>query len=451
MNADFLLIGDTAKELYQKYASKLPIIDYHNHLSLTDLKADTRFTDIYELWIKPDPYKHRAMRMCGVPEQFITGDSDFEAKFKAWCTIFPDLLGNPLYHWSLAELQTVFGIAEIPSAENADELYRALNRHLSENKLTPKVLLDKFNVELACPCASLSDELDFFEGNQRLAPSLRGDNIVAPSAEFVKKLSAITKIPVNSIEDYKAAVSKRLDDFEKVGCRYTDHALDNGFTFFEDDGKNSQRFDMLLNGTLSANDMDRLASCLLVFLGAEYAKRNLTMQLHIGARRYTSSRLRSLAGAAGGYAAIGNSVDVKSLTSFLDALEQTEYGLPKTVLFTLNPADNALISALSGSYSKDGARGLITQGPAWWWCDHKPGITDMLENTSVFSLLSNFVGMTTDSRSFLSFVRHDYFRRVLCSWIAKKTSDGDLPNDEAILGRLIQKLCFKNAKETVKE
>ena len=186
---------------------------------------------------------------------------------------------------------------------------------------------------------------------------------------------------------------------------------------------------------------------LLVFLGKQYAKREFVMQLHIGAERFTSTRLREIAGPVGGFAGIGNCVHVKSLTKLLDAIDLTSYGLPKTVLFTLNPADNAVFSVLSGSYAKDGVSGLVTQGPAWWWCDHQKGMTDMLENTTAFSVLSNFIGMTTDSRSFLSFVRHDYFRRILCDWIAKKVDEGVFPNDFEVLTNLVYQLCYENAKK----
>lgn len=437
------------EKLYE-YAKSLPVIDYHNHLSLKDIAENKRFTDIYDLWIKPDPYKHRAMRMCGVAENYITGDASNEEKFLKWCETVPKLIGNPLWSWSHMELSFVFGIDERINGENAEAVYNRCNTFLAENEITASTLLDKFNVEYACPCASLTDDISCFYDSVCFAPSLRGDDIISPTKDFIRKLADITGREINSLSDYISAVSMRLNAFKECGCSFSDHALDNGFKFYSDDEKNEERFSHVQDGILEECEKERLASYILEFLGGEYAKLGFTMQLHIGAQRFTSTRLRKIAGPAGGFAGIGNSLDINSLTTFLDSLEQGEHGLPKVVIFTLNPADNALVSVLSGSYSKDGVAGLITQGPAWWWCDHKTGITDVLENTAAFGVLSNFIGMTTDSRSFLSFVRHDYFRRILCDWIGKKVECGDFPNDPDALKSVIYKMCYKNACMVVK-
>ncbi len=429
MRADFLLTSKTAVRLYDSVKS-LPIIDYHNHLSLADLEQNKRFFELYDLWIKPDPYKHRAMRMCGVPEKYITGAAKNYEKFVKWCETLPRLLGNPLYDWSLMELKTVFGIDELPSAKNAQKIYMYCNEYLENNVVSAKSLLQKFNVEFACPCASLVDDIRMFEGNDHIFPSLRGDDLISPAPELINKLGRITDIRISDTDSFERAVQKQLDEFCRYGLVFADHALDNGFIFEKNAAKGSPSY-------------------ILEFLGKEYSRRNIIMQLHLGAQRYTSTRLRAAAGAAGGFAAIGNSIDICSLTALLDTLDMSEYGLPGTVLFTLNPADNALVSVLSGSYSKDGVSGLVTQGPAWWWCDHKHGITDMLENTAAFSVLSNFPGMTTDSRSFLSFVRHDYFRRILCDWIGQKVENGAFICSEDHLKDLIFKLCYGNAKTII--
>lgn len=440
------LNSDMSKKIYE-FVATLPIIDYHNHLSISDIETNKRFLDIYDLWIKPDPYKHRAMRMCGVYEEAITGNLPEKEKFIKWCTIFPKLIGNPIYYWSLMELKTIFSIDEIPNDKNAEKIYTSCNQYLKENIVTVKALMDKFKVEQACPCASLIDDVSFFNNNKQFSPSLRGDDIVNITDCFVEKLKEISKIEIRSIRDFKKAVSQRLDEFQKSGCVFADHALDNGFRFFKDDNNNEHRFNLMLENKLENSEKEKLSSYILIFLAAEYAKRGLVMQLHIGAQRYTSTRLRNMVGPQGGFAGIGNSIDVKTLTDFLDTVDQKKYGLPKTVLFTLNPADNALISVLSGSYSKNGVDGIITQGPAWWWCDHKNGIENMLENTTAFSVLSNFVGMTTDSRSFLSFVRHDYFRKILCSWIAGKINDGEFICSMEDIKGLLYKLCYSNAKD----
>lgn len=445
---EFLLNNPTAKTLYGEVKA-LPIIDYHNHLSMEDISTDKRFYDIYDLWIKPDPYKHRAMRMCGVAEKYITGDASNEEKFVKWCETLPKLLLNPLSHWSMMELQTVFGVTEKPNGQNAKRIYEQCNRYLVENEVTAIGLLRLFNVEYTCPCASLTDELSIFEKTSCIVPSLRGDDVVNLASAFLKRIAERSKREIKDLESFEEAIENRLLDFKKVGCSFSDHALDNGFTYYPDDGNNEARFQALLRGELDEREKAKLSSYVLLALGKLYAKHGFVMQLHIGAQRYTSTKLRVAVGPAGGFAGIGNSVDVRMLTQFLDELDCAQYGLPKTVLFTLNPADNATISVLSGSYAKDGVEGLITQGPAWWWCDHKLGMVEMLENTAAFSALSNFVGMTTDSRSFLSFVRHDYFRRALCDWLGEKWEKGELLCDREALKDLVLKLCYKNAKKAV--
>lgn len=446
MKNTFLLNSDKANLLYS-YVSKLPIVDYHNHLSIADISENKRFLDVYEVWVKPDPYKHRAMRMCGVEEVYITGSASNSEKFIKWCETLPKLIGNPLHHWSMMELDMIFHISENPNGNNAAEIYEKCNRYLAENTVDVSSLLKKFSVSYLCPCASLTDDLSAFSGNENVSPSLRGDDIVNVTVDFVKNLQTVTGLEINNLSDFQAAIWERIQTFYHCGCRFADHALDDGFTFYPDDGKNAERFAAVCKGTIQLDEWKKLASYLLVYLGECYAKIGFVMQLHIGAKRYTSSKLRKQVGPNGCFAGIGNNVKVKSITELLDCIDNKQYGLPKTILFTLNPADNALISVLSGSYVKKGVTGLITQGPAWWWCDHKQGIVEMLEYIMSYSILSNFVGMTTDSRSFLSFVRHDYFRRVLCDWVAQKSDCGELPDDIEALKELVYKLCYQNANE----
>lgn len=449
MNSNCLISSKTAETLYE-YAKSLPIIDYHNHLSVSDLIENKRYTNIYDLWIKPDPYKHRAMRMCGVPERYITGDAPTQEKFRKWCETLPSLIGNPLYIWTKMELEAVFHITKMPNAQNADEIYALCNKYLADHTVTPMSLLEKFRAERICPCMSIVEDVTPFDNSQIISPSLRGDDIVNVTFAFVERLASVTSKNISSLADFENAVKIRLQAFMKCGCDFSDHALDNGFRFYKDDGMNAHRFQQILaNGPLGAEEQDRLSSYILAFLAEQYAKHGFVMQLHIGAQRYTSTRLRNSAGAAGGYAGIGNSVDIKALTLFLDTVDKKENGLPKTILFTLNPADHALISVLSGSYAKDGVKGLVTEGPAWWWCDHKQGIREMLENSAAYGLLSNFVGMTTDSRSFLSFVRHDYFRRILCDFLGEMFEKNDLCCSYEDMKRMICAMCFQNAKTLI--
>ena len=450
MKQDFLLNSGLAIRLYTEVASKLPIIDYHNHLAVSDIASDRKFENIMQLWVSVDPYKHRAMRILGVPEKYITGDaSDFE-KFEKWYGCLPKLAGNPLFDWSMMEFDTVFGMEIYPFTRSAKEVWDKVNekvRNLSATKI-----LAKFNIEYSAPCASLIEDLSNFDKSKGICPSLRGDDIVGVNKAFVEKLEQVTGMSIQNLSAFECAIEKRLEAFVETGCKYSDHALDDGFSYIEDDGRNEERFTKVIKGAeLSKEDSLQLSSRILRTLAGLYAKNGFTMQLHIGAKRSTSTRLRKIAGPAGGYAAIGHPVNVKALTDFLDAVEKQEHGLPKTMLFTLNPADNAVMSILSGSYSKDGVEAIVSQGPAWWWCDHYQGMTEMLNHLSVFGVASTFVGMTTDSRSLLSFVRHDYFRRILCNWIGEKVEKGILPDNEEILSEMIRNMCYKNAAKTVKE
>ena len=444
MTDNYLLTTPFAVKLYQEVAQSLPIIDYHNHLCVEDIVSDRLFETVTQLWISADPYKHRAMRILGVAEHYITGSaSDFE-KFEKWYTCLPRLVGNPLYDWSMMEFSSIFGIRLSPFTAPASQVFEEANRKLKT--LSTKTLLAQFHIEYCAPCASLNNTLAPFRELPFCAPSLRGDDIVAVNAAFLEKLNATTGKQITTLQDFRDAIEARLSCFMEAGCRFTDHALDDGFRFVPDDGKNEARFAQLRAGKeLDLPDRAALSSYILTMLGQLYAKHNLVMQLHIGAKRSTSTRLRRIAGPAGGYAAIGNCVDVASLTGLLDSIEAAGH-LPKTILFTLNPADNAVMSVLSGSYSADGREAVVSQGPAWWWCDHYQGMTDMLEHLSCYGIASTFVGMTTDSRSLLSFVRHDYFRRVLCQWIGTKVSQGVLPEDTALLGDLVKRMCYQNAK-----
>lgn len=457
MDKNFLLRNHLSQKLYYECAEKLPIIDYHNHLSISDLAKDRTYKNLAELWIIPDPYKHRAMRILGVDETYITGKSEDYDKYIAWMDTLAKLQGNALYDWSVLEMKRVFDIDLSPETADYDAIWKAATKKLRAGGCSTCGILSQFNVEYSAPCASINDDLSPFHSLGPVSPSLRGDTIVGITLETINELRSLTKTEINDLDGFFQAISQRLDEFHRFGCRFSDHALDNGFFYYEDDGLNPERFQRLLDGAASDMDKKRLSSAILRGLAKEYAKRGWTMQLHIGAQRDTSTRLRKLAGPAGGYAGIGNCCDVISLTKMLDDFESPKESpddptaLPNILLFTLNPADNAVMSVLSGSYTQAGICGKVQAGPAWWWCDHLLGMRESFETISAYGVLSAFIGMTTDSRSILSMVRHEYFRRALCGWLGEKAEKGELPDSFEVLKHIVYQVCYGNAKKRLED
>ncbi len=438
MTEDFLLNSTTAKELYSEIAT-LPIIDFHNHLELSNKK----YENITELWISSDPYKHRLMRISGVKEYYITGKATPREKFDSFCNIFPSLAGTPVYTWCLMELSYFFKTDITPSKKSSDALWHIMNEQIIG--LNSSDILKHFKIEYASPVAELTEDISKYRSLSSFAPSLRGDSIISATPSFIKTLGELTEIKITSLEDYLSAISKRLDLFSVFNCKFVDHALDDGFVYIGDDGKNAERFEKMLAG----KDYNRVAlsSYILKHLAQEYGKRGFVLQLHIGAIRKTSDRLLSVAGPAGGYAAIGR-VEVREIVKLISDIEKI--CLPKTIIFPLNPSQTEEYATLSGSFSKDGINGAVTLGPAWWWCDHKYGIENTLKAISSYSVLSQFIGMTTDSRSPLSFVRHDYFRRIVCSYLASESEHGEYPKSKDELKKMLRDVCYENAKSLIK-
>lgn len=451
MNKNFLLGSDLAEKLYTDSAKNLPIADWHNHLSVSDIINDTVFDDITRLWIKNDPYKHRAMRICGVEERYITGDADNYEKFLKWSETLEKIVGNPLYIWSCMELERIFGITEPLGPHNAARIWNITKKALSSGEMSNNCILDRFNIKYNAPCFDITDDETVLSHIKGCCPSLRADRVIFPTGEFAAKLAQKVKIKTENADDYFSAIEKAIEMFFAAGCRIADHSLDDGFIFCGDDGKNSERLSAVINGTeLEKEDKMRLASYILCRVSEIYAKKNMTMLLHIGAQRRTSDRLFDIAGAAGGYAAIGTRFDVNNIIALLRDIEKNKHGLPKTILIPLNPSDAAAVSVLAGSFSKDGVSSVVSEGPAWWWCDHTFGIKNVLESVNAYSVLSEFVGMTTDSRSILSFVRHDYFRRILCSFVAEKSKSGEMPDDFDALCNLVRKISYENSAKIFK-
>ena len=453
---DFLLETPQARRLFHEYASGAPVVDYHNHLSVKEMCADRQYDDIGQLWVSEDRYKHRAMRLCGIDECLITGDSSSYEKFMAWCSVLPRLVGNPLFHWSCIEMKKVFGVDELPSADNADEIWKHCNALLSGREYTTNSILRGFGVVRLSTSDDILDDVSLHDRAAEasgidVTPSLRADSALAFDGKsfraWLRKLSPDSTIV--SLSDYLVALKSHLDCFASHSCVLADHALDNAFRFVEADfSEVSETFGRLLDcKEPDGGRIVALKSFVLGFLAREYARRGWVMQLHIGAERWTSTRLREAAGPAGGFACPGNSVDLKSLCRFLDSLDR-ENLLPKTILYTLNPTDNAMLATLTGSFGLGDCQKLQF-GPAWWYNDHKCGIMENLAALSSYSILFNSIGMTTDSRTILSFSRHEYFRRILCNFLGGMIARGELPDDFEFVGQAVRDISYRNADKWV--
>jgi glucuronate isomerase len=452
--AGFLLRSALARSLYHDHVADLPVVDYHCHLPPADLAADRQYRNLTELWIEPDQYKHRALRMLGVPEGAITGPASPREKFLRWASALPQLMGSPLSHWSAMELQRVFGLDQPLSAENAAEVWEACGTHLATPSHSARTLLALFRVELVCTSDQWLDDLKAHrtlaedERRFRVLPSLRADEaLTVADASFpawIRRLGDATGVPVVDLESFVAALALRLDHFANHGCSLADHGID-ALEYAPSESLAASALAQALTGTPpDAASARAFRSVILLRLASEYARRGWTLQLHLGAQRHTSSRLRRLAGRAGGFAAIGGTTDMDALCRLLDDLEGRD-ALPNLILFPLNPGDTAPFASLTGSFAADGVAGKIQLGPPWWFNDHDFGLRRHFDLLSRIGVLSTFIGMTTDARTLLSMSRHDYFRRVLCDWIAQEVDAGRLPQDEPRLGAFVRKLAYENA------
>jgi len=380
------------------WVKDLPIIDWHNHLDMRMLAADKPLGSLYEVWVKSDPYKHRAMRICGEPERLITGEAPENEKWAAWMRTLPKLVGNPLFAWARMELAWL----EL----EAEPYLQGHGANISLAGWTPSKMLAKFGVEYMSPCVG-AGELGKSPAECAEVRSGRGTQeiLIVPSL----RMNAGDVVPDETLERFHAA-----------GCRVVDVSVDDG-------------------AQLLAPDTH------LPTVAAFAAAHGWTMLLHLGALRETSARLRAAAGAAGGFAGMRAPVDPAAVAAFLNGLEKGG-SLPRTILMSLNPEAHAQLAVLAGSFNGEGMPGKVQLGPAWWWCDHEEGIRDVLEKNAAYGVLSTFIGMTTDSRSLLSFVRHDYFRVILCRWVAEKVAAGTFPADEALLRPMLENICYRNAK-----
>jgi len=456
---DFLLTSAPARRLYHDWAAGLPIVDYHCHLDPGDLAADRRFTTLTELWIAGDPYKHRAMRIAGVPERDITGPASDREKFDRWAATVPQTLGNPLFAWTALELKRYFDLDLLLTPATADAIWNAAQQRLPQPAFSARQLLARRSVECVCTSDRLLDDLAPHHvlaadgGPTRVRPSLRADDLLAiegPDFDaWLQALARSTGVEVQRFDGFCAAVEQRLEHFDRLGCRLADHALDVLQYAATDVRATARLFERRSGGVaLPADDAVRLKSGLLGYLGRQYARRGWILQLHLGALRQTSSRLRQLAGPAGGYAGIGATCNPAAVAALLDDLER-DAALPRTILYTLNPADNAALAVLTGSFAEDDVRGKIQFGPAWWYNDHFAGIVRHLEDLASYGLLATFIGMTTDSRSLLSMVRHEFFRRVLCQTLGQWIERGLLPGDLPLVGEMVRGIAYENPRRAI--
>ena len=453
---EFLLRTNTARRLYEDVARDLRIIDFHCHLDPSAVVEDRQFNEIADLWVTSDVYKSRAMRLNGIPERIISGNVAVEDRFAAWAGTLPRLVGNPLFHWSMMELRQFFGVTEALCPANAERVRRACNERLASARHSPRSLLRDSGVEQFCTSDDWTDSLEHHAALKREAwdvtmlPSLRSDKAWAVDStsylEWIKQLDESTGISIDDLDAFQRALINRLDHFDQHGCPMADHGLSRLFFNDGSETKSDALFTRVLRGeALDTKNVLDLQSSIQMFLMEQYARRGWALQLHVGAERNTSSRLRQLCGPAGGYACIGRSLDVRPLVRMFDVLEQRN-ALPRTIIYPLNPADFEMLASLTGSFAEDGVAGKIQLGPAWWYNDHVDGIRRQLRAVASYSLLGRFVGMTTDSRSFLSMVRHDFFRRLLCDQLGTWISEGSLPEDEAILQPLVRDICYENPK-----
>lgn len=456
IHEDFLLRSRAARHLFHEYAEGAAIIDYHCHLDPADLAADRRYANIAQLWVAADPYKHRAMRMAGVPEDDITGAATDRQKFDRWAATVPQTLGNPVNHWTALELKRFFDINEPLSPTTAAMIWEASNARLADSSYSMHGLLARAGVECLCTSDRLLDDLSphaaFVSKNGilRVLPSLRADDLVGvESPEFpdwLRQLGVATGVKVKDYDGYRSAVKRRLDEFSRLGCRLADHGFDDFSHEVASEAEVAALFARRSQGEmLSELDVLRLRTGLLGFLGREYSQRKWIMQLHVGAQRRTSSRLRRLAGPAGGYSGIGPAVNIAGLIAWLDELESAN-ALPRTILYPLNPADFVPLAVLAGSFVEDGVSGKLQLGPAWWFNDHAAGMRAQFEALANYGLLSSFIGMTTDSRCPLSMTRQEYFRRVFCDWLGEQVEAGALPSDLTDLGALVRNVSCDNAR-----
>jgi glucuronate isomerase len=453
---DFLLQTKTARHLYHTYAQHIPILDFHSHLPPGGIANNTRFQTLTDIWLEGDHYKWRAMRANGVAEKYCSGNATAYEKFEAWAKTVPRTLRNPLHHWTHLELSRYFGIDQLLDKSSAAAIWRTANALLPSAEMTPQGILRKFRVIVQC---TTDDPTDSLEAHMKIRssalktlvlPTYRPDGALrvsdpAPFNEWANRLGAVANVEISRLADFRDALCKRHDSFHELGCRLSDHGLNQCHADPFADHAASEAFNKLRSGrALDSKEAAGLAGYLMIFFGHLDARKGWTKQLHLGAYRNANSRAVATLGADAGFDSIGDWPQAASLGAYCDLLDR-ENSLPEMIVYNLNPADNYIFATMAGNFPQEGVRGRVQFGSSWWFLDQKEGIEWQLNALSNCGLLSNFVGMVTDSRSFMSFPRHEYFRRILCDILGNDIEAGLLPDDEPMMARLIKDVCFENA------
>ena len=458
IDKNFLLQSDFAKVLYHDYAKELPIIDYHNHLPPKEIAANKSFNSISEAWLAGDHYKWRAMRTLGVDEKYITGSASDIDKFQKWAEIVPYTVRNPLYHWTHLELLRYFEIDELLNGDNAHSIYEVTTAQLQKPSHSVIGLLQQQKVESLCTTDEPLDTLEFHKSineqgiSPKVFPTFRPDKAFAIEngsgyLEYLEKLGETANTSINTYSDLLMVLKNRIDHFHEHGGRLADHGLEQMYHVEEGVHDSESIFKKIKNGTTpSIEEVHYFKARILIFLGQQYHKKGWAQQFHLGAIRDNNKRLLTTLGPNTGFDSIGDFSQAKALGGFLNELDSTDQ-LTKTIAYNLNPSDNEVFATMLGNFNDGTIKGKIQFGSGWWYLDQKDGMERQMNTLSNMSILSCFVGMLTDSRSFLSFTRHEYFRRILCNLIGEDVRNGELPTDEKLLGKIVSDISYYNAKD----
>ena len=456
MDKDFLLSTPTAQTLYHEYAEKTPVLDYHCHINPKEIAEDRKFENITQVWLGGDHYKWRFMRSCGVDEHYITGDASDKEKFFKWAEVLGKAIGNPLYHWSHLELQRYFGYYGNLNKNTAEEVWNLCNEKLADASMSVRNLIRQSNVTLICTTDDPVDSLEWHASiaadesfDVQVLPAWRPDkamNIEKPEyVDYLNTLASVSGIAISTFEDLKAALKNRMEFFASMGCSVSDHALE--YVMFAP--ASAEEIESIFAKRLAGNSVSReeelkFKTAFMLFVGKEYNRMNWVMQLHYGCKRDNNKLMYEKLGPDTGFDCINNYAPSAQMADFLNALIQTDE-LPKTIIYSLNPNDNEAIGTILGCFQDSTAVAKIQQGSAWWFNDHKIGMKNQMLSLANLGNLSGFVGMLTDSRSFLSYTRHEYFRRIMCDLIGELVENGEFPNDQETLSEIVKDISYYNA------